>query len=99
MEINSKRITILKLLEEKGPLSSKKIEQETRLPREHVLAEIEYLKKMEQIECVRVLSGDILNIRLTKDGQETLESNRSLWKKISSKIKGFNIAGFGIEIK
>ena len=100
MEVTNERLTILKLLEERGNVSSKCIEKETGLPRECVLEEVKYLKRMEQIECpIRLASGDFLKIQLTKEGQETLEKNRNIWKKISSKIKGFSIAGFGIDFK
>ncbi len=96
MEISNERITILKLLEDKGVLSSEEIEKETGLPRERTLEEIRYLELMEQIECSgKVFSGNISDIRLRKEGLETLERNRNLWKKISSKIKGFNISILG----
>jgi len=100
MEITNERITILKLLEESGTVSSKKIEQETGLSKEYVLAELKYLERMEQIEpTIKLANGDMLKIQLSRYGQETLETNRNMWKRISSKIKGFTIAGFGVNFK
>lgn len=65
-----------------------------------ILKELKYLEMMSQISCsCKVLNGGILKIELTNEGQKTLEENRNLWTKIKSKIRGFNIAGFGVDMR
>lgn len=104
MEITPQRVTILKLLEDKEPLSSDEIKEETSIPEDILLSELKYFEKMKLVTVggKSFKRGPGLHwwqIKLSEKGQETLEQNRNLWTKIRSQIKGFQVFGCGLELK
>lgn len=100
MELTKSRHVILRVIEENKRISSENIVAKTDAPKDHVMNELGYLERMGQIYYGAKTMTKKLDINLTKDGQETLDNNRTAWKKIKSKMKGkgFSFAGFGINL-
>jgi len=77
------RLKVLKAVYDAERTSSKKLEEKTGFSKDVVVSACKYLEGKNLIECrAKVMSGDILNIRITSDGIDTIENNS---KKKSTK--------------
>jgi len=81
------RLKILKVIYDEQRTSSKKIEEKTGFSKEDVVSACRYLEEKSLIECgAKVLSGDILDIRITSNGIDVIENNKEIIKKFEAGV-------------
>lgn len=81
------RLKILKIIYDEQRTSSKKIEKKTGFLKEDVVSACKYLEGKNLIECrAKVMSGDILDIRITSDGIDVIENNKEIIKKFEAGV-------------
>jgi len=95
------RLKILKAVYDEQRTSSKKLEEKTNFSKEDVVSACKYLEGKNLIECkAKVLSGDILDIKITSDGVDIIEKNKDIIRKFEAGINlGIVHIKWGIEEK
>ena len=95
------RLKILKIIYNEQRTSSKKLEEKTGFSKQDVISACKYLEGKNLIECkVKVLSGDILDIKITSKGIDVIEKNKDTIRKFEAGINlGIVNIKWGIEEK
>ena len=95
------RLKILKLIYDERKISSKKLEEKSSFSKEDIIEACNYLEDKGLIKCrAKVLSGDILDIRITSSGIDIVEENKEIIKKFEAGVNlGIINIKWGIEQK
>ena len=81
------RFKILKVIYDKQRTSSKKLEEETGFSKQDVVLACNYLEGKNLVECrAKVMSGDILDIKITSDGIDVIENNKDVIRKFEAGV-------------
>ena len=81
------RLKILKVIYDEERTSSKKLEEKTGFSKANIISTCRYLEDKYLIECrAKVLSGDILDIRITSEGIDVVENNKEIIRKFETGV-------------
>jgi len=81
------RLKILKVVYDEEKTSSEKIQEKTGFSKDDVISACKYLKEKHLIDCnAKVMSGDILDIKITYNGIDVIENNKELIKKFEAGV-------------
>jgi len=80
------RLKVLKTIYDEEETSSERIEEKTGFSKQDVVSACKYLEGKYLIECnAKVMSGDILDIKITSDGIDTIGNNKQ--KKVTKIVR------------
>lgn len=81
------RLKILKVVYDEQRTSSKKIQEKTGFSKDDVISACKYLEGKYLIDCnAKVMSGDILDIKITSDGIDVIENNKEIIRKFEAGV-------------
>ena len=81
------RLKVLKAVYDAKRTSSRKLEETTGFSKDDVVSACQYLEGKDLIECkAKVMSGDILNIKITSNGIDVIENNKEIIREFEAGV-------------
>ena len=81
------RLKVLKIVYDEQRTSSKKLEEKTGFSKGDIISACKYLEGKYLIDCnAKVMSGDILDIKITSDGIDVIENNKEVIRKFEAGV-------------
>ena len=81
------RLEVLKTIYDEQETSSETIEGKTGFSKDEIISACRYLEGKGLIICdAKLLSGDILDIRITSEGTDVIENNKDIIRKFEAGV-------------